>query len=86
MLDLYISTRELSLVSGVCRTNLFKMKKHGQLSPPTKWCGNKKAMFHLQKACNEIARLNEVPELSEDSIRSFANKILDIRTKANRFN
>ncbi len=86
MMDLYVSARELSLVTGVCRTKLFELKKQGHLSPPTKWASNKKAMFHLQRACFEVAILNAVPEPSEDSIKTFADKILDNRTKASRTN
>jgi hypothetical protein len=82
MFDFHITVRELSLISGIGRTKIFELKKHGLLSPPIKWCSPKKIMFNLQKACNEVAIINSLPAPSEDHIKSLSFQILELRNKA----
>lgn len=81
MIDLYVNVRELAPTAGVCRTKLFALMKLGHLSKPRKWCGNKRAMYSLRTALDEIARYNNVEVPSDETIKLLGWKIIELRLK-----
>lgn len=78
-MEFLITRMELQILCLLCRSKTFDLHAEGHLSPPIKWCGETKAVFCLRKACNEMAKYNDLEPPTEDTIKEHWSNILRMR-------
>lgn len=76
---LKVTPKEFSAIACLGKTKMYSLIQKGQLSPTVNWCDSDKKVIDLKVALNEIARLNNIEEPDEMSLRIIWSKIIDLR-------
>ncbi len=78
-MEFLITRSELQIIFLLCRTKVYDLTEDGHLSQPKKWCGQTKVTFRLRTVCLELAKLNDLEPLDDETIKVYWLNILLMR-------